>query len=182
MMKFILAFCLAVFFAYVARAEPPTAPKQVVDDECAATFEERLADAKRGLALYLKYSDEYEKARPSLEWFEAHCRFLTELELAIRQLDDPNAFVCDPSAKGRPRDLTSELVLKFSTEPDQMSFQTMQGKNHVCEAKDARARFKLTFHGLTKAEMLEVICMGNDGPACALLRARLAKERSEKKP
>jgi hypothetical protein len=180
MIRFTIAFCLAVILAWVARAEPPTAPKQPAEDECASTYEERLADAKRGLALYLKYMDEYEKARPTLEWFEAHCRFLSELELAVRKLDDPNAFVCDPSANGRPRDLTSELVLKFSTLPDQMSFQTLQGQNHMCESKDAKLRSKLTFHNLTKEQMLEVICRGNDGPSCALLRAMIAKKQKQK--
>jgi hypothetical protein len=122
----------------------------------------------------------YEQARPALEWFEAHCRFLTKLERVVRKLDDPNAFVCDPSAKGRPANLTSALVLEYSTLPSQMYFQTMQGSNHVCKAKDERAgRVALAFHDLTDMQIVELLCYGDERPACVEARANIAKARSE---
>jgi hypothetical protein len=176
--RFLVAILSALLFAMMARAQEPSTPPSP-PDECASTFEARLADAKRGLALYKAHMREYEKARPALEWFEAHCRFLNELELAIRKLDDPNAFVCDPGAGKRPKGLTSELVITYSTLPSQMTFQERQGENHMCERKDARDRIALTFHDLTEIEIIEVLCYADERPACVQARENIATLRKQ---
>lgn len=72
---------IASLVAAPAIAEP--------SEECAESYASRLEDAKRAISDLDAYLLEYAKARPAIEWFEAHCRFLSELEIAVRKLDDP---------------------------------------------------------------------------------------------
>lgn len=185
----LIAIAVAMFvlssFAVSARAQdtasasespPAVAPVTRHEQECAESFPARLADAKTGLALYNTYMRDFEKARPAIAWFEAHCRFLTDLEVAIRKIDDANAFVCDPSARGKPKGLTSALVLSYSTEPTTMTFQTRQGDNHVCAAADERAgRISLAFGPLTRMQIVELLCYQDERASCVKARETIAK-------
>lgn len=161
-------------------AEAPAARLTPHEATCAATYPARLADAKTGLAQYNTYMREAEKARPAVEWFSLHCRFLTELEITVRHIDDPNAFVCDPAARGKPSNLTSELILNFSTLPTTMTFQTRQGENHMCSAADERAgRMVLAFGELTDIQVVEALCYEDDRPSCVRVRETIAKLKAK---
>jgi hypothetical protein len=155
--------------------------------ECAASFPARLADAKEAVASFETFQRRYAEARPALEWFEAHCRFLEELERVVRKADDPNAFVCDPKAKGRPKNLSAELVLKFSVEPNVGSFQADQHHdlNNRCVERDRSERIGLVFGAGTKLEQvahrLLVVCYGDDGPSCVKARESLAAAKAKGK-
>lgn len=149
---------------------------------CDTTFPARLADAKRALVEYGAERDAYEKVRPALEWFEANCRFLTELEVAARKLDDANAFVCDPKAQARPKNLTSTLVLQFSVEPTVSAFQAerFHGTNHRCRDVDP---VSLVFGEAPRRQQLlqqlEVACWGDESAKCVEARATIAAERAK---
>jgi len=182
-MKSIIAI-FVLFVVSVAHAEGPApmSPREKFAAECAESYPARLADAKTGLAQYDSYMIEYRKAQPAVEWFALHCRFLTELEIAIRQVDDPNAFVCDPSARGKPKGLTSELILNYSTEPTTTTFFTRQGDNNLCERADRQAgRMVLTFGPLSKVEFIEALCYQDEGPSCLKVRETIAKLREKGK-
>lgn len=137
------------------------------DAECAATFPVRLADAQHAVLEHEAFMVEYEKARPAVEWFEAHCRFLNELELAARKVDDPNAFVCDAKAKGRPKNLTAELVMTYATIPSSSSYQEHWGPDNRCEASDRAARIRLVgLDELDVAGKLRLFCFGRSSEKC----------------
>lgn len=148
-------------------------------ETCAETFPQRLADAKRAVVEYDAQLEAYEKARPALEWFEAHCRFLTPREVAARKLDDANAFVCDPRAKARPSNLTSELVLQFSTVPTIGTYQEHHGENHRCVEADRSAGIVLVFAGeLTALQRLELLCWADPRQKCVDARKTIAAARA----
>jgi hypothetical protein len=152
-------------------------------ETCAETFPARLADAKGALREYAVHEAEFQKARPALEWFDAHCRFLSELEIAIRKLDEINPFVCEPKAKGRPKGLTSELVLTFSAPPSVGTFQDAKafGENHRCAARDP---VSLVFGEVSIDEMLhrmEVLCWDDTREKCIKARETIAAERAKAK-
>lgn len=171
---------VAALWVAPALAQAPAA-------QCASTFPARLADAKQAVAAHEAWLHEHEKARPAVEWFEAHCHFLSELERAVRKLDDPNAFVCDPKAKGRPKQLTAELVLEHSLEPNVGSFQADQHHdlNNRCAELDQAARVGLVFGELELkwlvAHKLEVSCYGDDSERCVQARATIAVARAKEK-
>lgn len=175
-----------------------SSPAAAQAERCAESFPARVADAKEAVFEYRAYLEQYEKARPAVEWFEAHCRFLTEREIAIRKLDDENAFVCDPKAKGRPKRLTSELVLRFSVLAPISDFQddAFHGENHRCLERDRAERVGLVFgpraEGLDRLEQLldeqEVMCWDDPRAPCVKAResmpakrASLAAERAKAK-
>jgi hypothetical protein len=176
----VLALFLAATVVAGGRAQTPPPEAQ-----CAASFPKRLADAKQAIVQHGDFMAGYKAARPALEWFEAHCRFLSELELAVRKLDDPNAFVCDPKAKGRPKGLTSELVLQYSTLPSVGVWQEHHGENHRCLETDRASRVALVIsaeEGLAgRAQRMEVICYGDDRPSCKELRTSLEAARAKGK-
>lgn len=153
------------------------APDEALAARCANSFPDRLADMRQAIAAYSSHHTDFEKsgAKTALEWFEAHCRFLTPEEIAIRKRDDENAFVCDPKAKGRPRNLTSELVLRFSTEPTFNSFQSRRSANDECFAPDREERITLAYDALpAPREQLEILCFGDERPICVKARAAAA--------
>lgn len=85
--------------------------------ECADTFPARLAAAKTEVIEWFKADAAYRKYLRSpegkaLTFFNEHCRLLSPLEIAIRKLDDPLSFVCDPSAGPKPKALTTRLLVK----------------------------------------------------------------------
>lgn len=177
----VAAFVLFAFAVPTAHAEPLPGAVSPLEAECEASYPERLADAKNGLALYRNFLAEYEKVKPVVEWFEAHCRFLNELELAARRLDDPNAYVCDPSARGKPGSLTANMILTYSVLPSETSFQTRQSDNHYCSAVDTRAgRMSLTFGELTDLEIIEILCYQDDRPSCLKARETIAKVKAKR--
>src|SRR4051794_39675383 len=106
----LVLIAIAGLVAAPALAEPPA--------ECRASYPERLADAQQAIAQQAGYMAEWERVMP---WFEAHCRPLTDLERAIRKIDDPGAFVCD-TKKGRPRELTTAFVAAHSSPADVVLF------------------------------------------------------------
>lgn len=141
------------------------------DASCAASFPARLVDAQHAVIERDEFLVEYGKARPAVEWFEANCRFLNELEIAARKVDEPLAFVCDPKAKGRPKSLTAELVQAYSTIPTVSSYQNRYGEDNRCEASDRATRIPLVeLDDLDVAGKLTLFCFQSDRPACALTR------------
>jgi len=101
----LLVFIACTLLTSVAAAESP----------CADTFPDRLREVKAQVQEWRNESKAYEKAKSSpeykaMEFFANHCRILTELERAVRKLDDPLSFVCDPSAGKKPKALTTKLV------------------------------------------------------------------------
>jgi hypothetical protein len=171
-MRGLLLVVTALAWACSAAAQAPT---------CEETFPARMADAKQAVVHYETHMRLYAEAKPALQWFEAHCRFLDELERVVRKLDDPNAFVCDPKAKGRPKNLTSELVLQFSTLPTVGSYQERSGDNYRCEAEDTAKRIALidpvTDPKRSVAWRLEVLCWDDNREKCVKARAMLAAAR-----
>jgi len=160
--------------------------KQKKAAECASSFRTRLADAKRALAEYAEYRKAYEAARPAVEWWGQHCRFLSELENAIRKNDDPNAFVCD-TKKGRPKNLTAELIMQFNTEapgPDQ----------HFGYDNDQCREFDRADHGVelvlggvnaapdfeTAANEMLVLCYEDTRPTCVKARESVEAARAKR--
>lgn len=172
-----------VLVVLVALVAAPAVAQSPAAAECAATFPARLVDAKQAVTAFEGNMQRYQKAKPALEWFEAHCHFLSELELAVRKLDDPNAFVCDPKAKGRPKGLTAELDLEFSVEPNVGAFQADQHHdlNNRCSELDQAVRIGLVFGSGTErdqvAHRLLVVCFGDDRPACAKARETIGARR-----
>lgn len=179
MIRTVLVLVAVHLVAGLARAQAP-AP-----DVCAESFPARLADAKQAVASFETFQRRYAEARPALEWFEAHCHFLEELDRVVRKVDDPNAFVCDPKAKGRPKNLTAELVLEFSVQPNVGAFQADQHHdlNNRCSERDQAARIGLVFGAGSEKDQvfhrLLVICYGDERPACVKARETIAAARTK---
>jgi hypothetical protein len=146
--------------------------------DCARSFPARLADAKAAVAAHAAHQKRYEAARPAVEWFEAHCRFLTELERAVRQADDPAAFVCDPKAPGRPASLNRTIV-QYAVQPTIGQWQKRHGENHLCLEQDRRERIGLVFAALTDIERLELLCWDDPRERCVKARETIRKVRAK---
>lgn len=176
-----------VLLVLVALVAAPALGQSPAAAECAATFPARLADAKQAVTAFEGYMQSYQKAKPALEWFEAHCHFLSELERTVRKLDDPNAFACDPKAKGRPKDLRAELVLEYSVEPNVGAFQADQHHdlNNRCSELDQAARIGLVFGAGPLIEQvahrLLVACYDDERPSCVKARESIAAARAKGK-
>lgn len=158
------------------------AREQDADARCDATFAERLADAKKALTEYGQYTRQCGAAQPKIDWFNAHCRYLSKLEIAIRKLDDENAFVCD---KKKPQGLTTELLLQCaSAEPTLGSFQDFGSENMMCAARDGAQRVSLFLTGNeSKLEAViaqqQILCYGDERPSCIKARAAIAAVRAK---
>ncbi len=149
------------------------------EDECATSFAGRLADAQLAVIERDAFIAQYEKVRPALDWFEANCRFLEDIEIVVRKLDDRASFVCDPKAKGRPKNLTAELVLTYSTMPTVGSYQKHHGQNHRCAESDRAARIPLVvLDDLTVLEKMELMCFQSERPKCAGMAEKIAEARA----
>lgn len=165
----VLVALVALLFALPALAQ----------DECAETFPARLVDAQHAVIERDAWLAEYEKAKPAVEWFEAHCRFLDELEIVVRKLDDPLSFVCDKKAKGRPKGLTAELVLTYSTVPTVSSYQKQFGPDNTCAESDRATRLGLVnLDDLTVTGKLELMCFQSERPSCAGILEKIAESRA----
>jgi hypothetical protein len=145
-------------------------------DSCAASFPARLADAKLALVAWADAIEAFDAARPRVEWFEAHCRFLSPLERAVRKLDDANAFVCDAR---KPAGLTADLVIRYSVAPSVGVYQAEHGENHRCQVADRAARIGLVFVEPSLLERLAVLCWDNDTPRCVTARAAIDAARAK---
>lgn len=162
MERLVLALITLFALAAPALAAPPELPA-----ECAASYPERLVDAQHAIAEQAAYMVEWRRVMP---WFEQHCRFLTELERAVRKVDDPAAFVCDTN-KGRPRELTSRYVAEHSAPADVVLFQEIVGDNDRCAPYDvADGRPVLVLRDPTPAQTLAVICYASSRPSCVAAR------------
>lgn len=156
---------------------------------CAASFPERLADAKRAVVQHDKLAAEHAKKNgkkdaataQKMAWFDAHCRFLSPLEIAIRKLDDPNAFVCD-TAKGRPKGLTTAFVLQAMGDdsvPSVSDLQAHYSMNGHCFEHDEKERIPLMVSDdLPFHRKLELLCYDDERPTCVEGRETLAKLRA----
>lgn len=178
MLKAAAVVAFAVSLSTVALAEPPAAEPAT----CAATFPARLADAKRAVAVYEDHLRRYKAARPAVEWFEANCHFLSELERAVRKERDLNAFVCR-TQKGRPKGLTAELVLELQAMPPLGSFLADEwfGVDHRCLDEDSLQRVGLILgpdHG--PIERLELLCWDDASERCDKAREAIAAARARR--
>jgi hypothetical protein len=155
------------------------------DAECAASFPERLADAKAAVREHVRQETRIKPdatREAKLDWFDAHCRFLSPLEIAIRKLDDPNSFVCDTS-KGRPKGLTTQsgsgLGFLASGKNER---QKLRGDSALCSDSDKAARINVYLGGFDDwpaTDKLEILCYGDERPkfvkACEDVAAARAK-------
>jgi hypothetical protein len=110
-------------------AQPPA-------KKCAASFDDRLTETAQAIPAARKHHAEYRRVMP---WFYANCRILTELERAVRKLDDENAFVCKP-AKGRPKELTQQFVDDHLDDNTILDFQDHASEDMSCSGRDVAAR------------------------------------------
>lgn len=104
----------------------------VTTETCVASFPARISETRAAVTTQRAYMKEYSKAMP---WFDAHCRLLSELEIAIRKLNDPASFVCD-TAKGRPPALTPKFVREHANPASISDFQPSLEMNRMCAADD----------------------------------------------
>ena len=163
----LLATLLITAFALDAHAEEW---KPDLAQQCAASFPERHADAISAINQQAAYTAERDRVMP---WFDANCRPLTELERAIRKIDDPAAFVCRTS-KGRPKELTSDFLLQHASPVDVVHFQDRYHDNDECEPYDRAARVSLVLREPTAAQKLAVYCFQSTSPKCAPVHEALA--------
>jgi len=149
---------------------------------CAASYPERIAGVKQAIIEWDAYTKERSKHLKALDFFDAHCRFLTELEVAIRKLNDPNTIVCK-TEKGRPKDVTAEVITGYHLAASPQSFVEEHGfENHRCAAYDAAERLALVLpEDLNIGEQQELLCWGRDTPSCASSLAALEVARAKGK-
>jgi hypothetical protein len=170
----LLTLLLMAFTLGDASAEEWSQP---IADQCAASFPERHADAISAITLQSRYMAEWKRVMP---WFDQNCRVLSELERAIRKIDDPAAFVCR-TQKGRPKELTSQFVLDHSQPADIVIFQDRYHDDDVCELYDQAERTSLVLRDAPPGQVLAAYCYGSTSPKCDKARAVLAAAEAKKK-
>lgn len=169
-----------------ALAEVPRWSNEANAETCAASFPERLADFRQAIPAFEEYRADYDRVMP---WFYEHCRWLTDLEIAIRKIDDAAAFVCD-TRKGRPRGLTAEFALDHSYPVNSpVLFVEHREPNDWCSAFDAQDRVSLAMSQFdaplnTLRIVVEGMCWRVESKRCAQQRAALPPliERLEATP
>jgi hypothetical protein len=169
-MKYAVAILLAASISTPALAE-----------DCQASFAARLADAKRAVIARDAYVEQHQAEYRAATWFTDHCRFLSELEIAIRKLDDPRAFVCE-KARGRPKHLSADVVANFGSAPLVSQFQAedFYGPNHMCMDQDRAHGVALVgLDEMTPIQKLEFLCAGDGSEKC--LKARASTEAARVK-
>ncbi len=181
-MRVLLVAAVIAVAATAAQADEPFLYEhQATPERCAATFRDRLASMRETLVGYEQHNREHERLIP---WFNEHCRFLTDLEIAIRKLDDENSFVCD-TQKGRPKGLTSTAVIDHMSRA--LPVDDYVWVNRACEAADIRTfgvslsfdlpdtRWSSTkeWTGEPYVKLVHVLCFEHDTKACAELRAKV---------
>lgn len=163
-----------------ALAEPPKWPNEANAETCAESFPVRLADFRSAASQHQRYMAEYNRVMP---WFDEHCRWLTELEIAIRKIDDPAAFVCD-TQKGRPKGLTTQVALEHNVEVDLVIMVQFSHANTWCAEHDAGGRVSLAL-SQAKSEFenteikIEGMCFEVSSAKCDSARTALADARAQ---
>ncbi|HKO90620.1 MAG TPA: hypothetical protein VJU61_05685 [Polyangiaceae bacterium] len=169
--------------------------------ECARSFDDRAKSAQRDYRAWLQERAEaraeqkaFEKAGgPKLvEFFDNHCRFLSDLERAIRKIDEPNAIVCN---KPKPKGLTLDIVAYGSVEYSEPRLHIAgDAANRRCQASDTAERFSLVFNpdGQDAESLIasqSLLCYADDRPSCkkamplvAQLKAKLAAKQAQGAP
>lgn len=177
-----LLIAIAALWSSVAHAEPPQVPQwpnEANAASCSASFNERLDDAREAIAENQEYMKVYDRFMP---WFKEHCRFLTELEIAVRKLDDSNAFVCD-TGKGRPAGMTSQIVADHQFPTTAKLHQEYREASLWCEPFDAAERISLVLRDsdprTTIVRQLEVTCWKVESEDCAKARVAMAARPSQ---
>ena len=183
MRHLILLIPLAILtFASSAAATPPDSPSEANAQTCAQSFPERLQDARDAIERAATEAQEYDKVMP---WWNEHCRWLTDLEIAIRKIDDPNAFVCD-TKKGRPKGLTSDFVLDHQQRATAQPKQKFFASSFLCEPFDVAERVSIVMRDsydparqTTREQKIAVLtleisvmCFQVETARCAELRAQ----------
>jgi hypothetical protein len=125
-----VVFIACTFVTSLAMAQTP----------CEETFPARLAAAKADVNAWFKEDDAYQKYLRSpqgkaMTFFSEHCRFLNQLEIAIRKLDDPLSFVCDPHAGPKPKALTTRLIAETGGNVG-TSLHGTDSSNAQCSSED----------------------------------------------
>jgi len=168
-----------------AAAEPPQYANEANALTCAESFPERLQDARDAIMRWQQEAAEYERIMP---WWNEHCRWLSDLEIAIRKIDDANAFVCD-TKKGRPKGLTADLVLDHQQRPTAQNFQKHFQPSYLCESFDTAERVSIVMRDsydparhTTKEQIREVValevrvmCFQVENEKCTKARAAVAE-------
>jgi hypothetical protein len=160
--------------------------------ECARSFPDRAHSAQRDYRDWLRETAEaraqkqaFEKANgPKLvEFFDAHCRFLNDLETAVRQLDDPNTIVCNAP---KPKGLTVEIIAYGTVEQDEPRLHIAAGDsdNRRCQASDTAERFSLVFDpagqdAWTLIATQSLLCYGDGSPRCTKAMAQVAQLKAK---
>lgn len=169
----------------VARADVfmPHWTGEASEQTCADSFPERLADFRAAVPAHQQYMAEYNRAMP---WFHEHCRWLTDLEIAIRKIDDAAAFVCD-TQKGRPAGLTSEFALDHNAPAGLSIFIDHSASNRVCAEFDAKDRvmlFATSFdsQAVQARVIIEGMCWQVSSAKCDQGRAAIAAADAAAKP
>lgn len=174
-MRLLAIAAITLLAATTANADPPKWQNEANADTCSESFPARLADFRQSVVAQQRYMREYERVMP---WFDEHCRWLSELEIAIRKIDDPAAFVCD-TRKGRPKGLTSEFALDHQGPRTVENFVDDAAANTWCHLYDAASAVTLN---LGYAEppineprvIMEAMCWHVEGAKCDRVRAALA--------
>lgn len=147
----------------LASAQDLAPARPSLAESCAATYFERAEEARKAFAQWDAIEKDCATHAKAIEFFGAHCRFLSELEVAVRKLDDPNAFVCD-TKKGRPKDLTTAVIARCQTRDSPSAYQErFHGDNYQCMAEDEQKRVGLVLLAdMNPGELLELMCAGQE--------------------
>lgn len=189
-MRVAALFALVCAVASPVSADPPMWSNEVNAESCESSYAERLADARQAVVQWQAYEAERAKALPAVEWFGQHCRWLSEREVAIRALDDADAFVCD-TKRGRPKGLTAELVYAYQFRTPLVGFVRWTASDDACAALDAAAgRAPIALHDETIrpddrpgrvdfiGRVTEVMCWHVESAKCDEMRASVARARA----
>jgi len=158
-----------ILIAAMLTACPLTSMAQ--DSACADTFAQRLQTVRAQIKEWAREAAaqaawERSPQGKAVAFFSQHCRFLSPLEIAIRKLDDPMSFVCDPSAGPKPKALTTKVLAESGN-----TGLVLQGsgiENHACKTQDP---VDLGVNSdmsdpLNLVKITLVICHGDDRQDC----------------
>jgi hypothetical protein len=185
---------LVVLSSSTALADPPMWSSEVSEQTCAASYDERLADARASIEKRWEYALERAAYMTTLQWFEDHCRFLEWEEIVGRKLDDPNSFVCD-TKNGRPKNLDAATIRYFQHNGEMGARLLMKWgqSNALCDKHDvAGGRQSLVIPPSSASSVLEqratmlaeidIVCWRVASEKCAAMLAKVASWRATPSP
>lgn len=155
--------------------------------KCQATFPARLAEAQQAIMQWdaqrkaedgRAKSPQGKREAQLVEFFSEHCRFLEEIEIIVRKLDDRNSFVCDAP---KPKGMTSKLMVELmSVHPGVQDTGEHAYENVVCRDADpvSLAISSDNDDPANNARVALVQCYENDSKVCGELR-KVATEQLE---